>query len=129
MSVAGHQAVAEVLLQNGADPNATKQNGTTALMRAAQNGSCFVAVVCVCVCVFSQCVEVLHKGEGMWSRADGAVCIRIYAVVAGVRVGSSGLSGCWSLIGRGALCVWELWVFVVVCAGGVGCCSSGWGLF
>ena len=83
----------------------------------------------VCVCVFSQCVEVLHKGEGMWSRADGPVCIRIYAVVAGVRVGSSGLSGCWSLIGRGALCVWELCVFVVVCAGGVGCCSSGWGLF
>ena len=35
----------------------------------------------------------------MWSRAGGPVCIRIYAVVAGVRVGSSGLSGCWSLIG------------------------------
>ena len=74
----------------------------------------------VCVCVFSQCDKVLHKGEGMWSRADGAVCIHIYAVVAGVRVGSIGLSGCWSLVGRGALCVWELWVFVVVCAGG-GC--------
>ena len=65
----------------------------------------------------------------MWSRAGGPVCIRIYAVVAGVCVGSSDLSGCWSLIGRGALCVLELWVFVVVCAGGVCCCSSGWGLF
>ena len=54
VSVAGDQAVVEVLLQNGADPNANR-DGWTALMWAAGNGSCFVAVVCVCVCVFAMC--------------------------------------------------------------------------
>ena len=44
---AGHQAVAEVLLQNGADVNAKDEDGDTALMLAAQGGSCVVVVVSV----------------------------------------------------------------------------------
>ena len=48
------------------------------------------------------------------------LCVYAYAVVAGVHVGWSGLSGCWSLIGMGSS----------MCMGAVGLsgcmCGLGW---
>ena len=112
VSVAGHQAVAEVLLQNGANVNAKQENEATALMRAAAFGLCVVVVLSL----LSLCVEVVAQG-GCGAGRTPYVFTCLLCYMAGVRCASIGDSSCCALEEELSAFVEQL-VFLVVCAHG-----------
>ena len=103
---AGHQAVAEVLLQKGADVNAKKENGFTGLMFAAQQGSCVVVVLSL----LSLCVEVVAQGGVV--EQGGPLCLYLSTLVAWpecvVRRLVTAVAALWK---RSSLRLWSSWCF------------------